>query len=341
VVRVVGRRVAPGTEVSIVTSLDVGAPPSVTLGDDSTAEVVIDGRPEPVSFDLTASADGVAPSSIPLAFLAEDAPSYDLTGTFAQIAYGVVEVSGTGINPSPQTVSAPTISKVTIVQDESGFDVTYETCAVQMPIVCIGVFGEPDPSTTTPGPGFVDAIPDSEMRVPVRGREPGAVFEPEAEALEEPLVVGADLDDPTAPLPDSADDGNVTDPDNDGNPGVTVTNSSLGSDQFIVYRTRTTTLRGVIESSDAIDGSAAGALVASTETVILNADFLTSTFAPVVNGKPSTFRMVRVDGRTGGINISGNDGVGSDVSCADVRQYLADAASVLAPPSNTTASCGE
>jgi hypothetical protein len=336
VVSVEGRRIPAGTVVALASDEDVGVPASITLDDNSRGELLLAARTEPVAFRLTASADGVPPFSIDLAFLSDDAPLYSLTGTFAQIAYGAVSVSGLGIDPSPQTVNAPTLSKVTIVQDETSFQLTFETCAVQMPIVCLAGFGGPSPSTTTPGPGFVDAIPDGTMVVPIRGREPGAIFEPDASEIEAPLVVGADLQDPSDALPTDEDDARLTDPDGDNAPGVTVTNSTLGSDQHIVYRTRTLTMRGVIESSDSIDGSSSGSLLTETETRIVNGDFLSSTFAPEVNGLPSKFRMVRVDGLTGLTNIAGNDGVSDDISCADVRQYLANPANLLAPPPSDT-----
>jgi hypothetical protein len=338
-VHLVGRRMNPGDVVTITTSVDVGLPQTVTLDDALAADLELAPRTEPLDVVITASAAGVPDESITVGFKSDDAPLYNLTGTWAQISYGVVRIEGVGISPSPQVVSAPTIQKVTIEQTDTEIVAHYETCQVKMPIVCIKLgLGDPEPSTTTPSPGFAAAFPITRTPVPVRGREYGSLFQPTDETLSEVLVVGAEMDDPNGPLPDNEDATNLVDADGDGADGLTITNSVLGEESHIVVRMRTSKLVGVIESDDVIDDSAPGSLEGTSETSVLNEGLFAGLFSPTITGLPGIWKMVRVDGETGGPNIENNDGQ-PGITCADVKQYLADPSDVLAAPPGD--SCAE
>jgi hypothetical protein len=325
-----GRRLSSST-VTLTASPTgvVQVPPTLTLDASGHGSIAIDppANPADVTVDLS---DGVATANVVLHFIANDAPAFDLSGTFAEVQYGVVEIGGlVFLSPDPQCVIAPTLLLTKFVQTGTHVTITTTTCNVEMPSVSVVLVGE---STTTVGPGFVDAT-NARSTGPLEADFTNdGTFTPTQPTFGKPLVVGAELANPaTDDLPTTPDDPRVRDDDHDGNPGVTVTNSTEGP-QYTVFRTITSSMTGTISSSDAIDGMVAG----NTETNLLNGG--SGGLSPTVTGKPSPFSFRRVDGKNGTVDISGRDGDPSSISCDDVNAFASELEQ-LAPPPDTSTAC--
>lgn len=322
--------------VSLSTSGALGGLPSSLILDDaggglSHGELVIPPAATPGSVSLTLTAEGVAPVTLELRFIAEGEAAFDLNGTFAQVSYSVVEIGNLiFLNPDPQCLVAPTLSLVTIEQTEEadGTRLTMHTqvCDLTMGDVVVHFVGR---STTHVEQPFIDAI-NADGHAPLSlllaNVSAGASFAVPAEALSEPFILGANLANPrTDPLPTRADDAAQSDDDGDGAPGVTLFNSSQG-EQHIAQRSFTVSMNGSIESSNVLSGASQS----ESESVI----FGDSPISPTVTAKSSPWFMKRVDGPDG---IAGRDGDPA-LTCADVKAYASEL-QALAPPPAASAAC--
>lgn len=124
---------------------------------------------------------------------------------------------------------------------------------------------------------FVGALPSWESRATIQGTGPWLIVIAEYAA-----VIGADLEDPTSnPLPGSADDPRITDPDRDGHPGITVRIEGLVSGEVYVVQRMVRGLEGEL----ALDGRMFGTVLGTNEQQTLGASNLilrafTPTFVP-------------------------------------------------------------
>jgi hypothetical protein len=292
---------------------------------------------QPGVVTLTLRAEGAVPVDVELRFLEEGEAAFDLNGTFAEVAYGTVEIGNLiFLNPNPQCVIAPTFSLVTVEQtqnDDGTAQLTLhsQTCVVKMGDVNVHFVGT---STTHVDQGFIDATnahAPPPLSFPLADIGPGASFDLAPELIATPFIIGADMSaDPDAPLPTVETDARVEDQDFDGNPGVTLTNSTQG-EQHVVYRTRLHALRGTIVGSNGINGETE----AETETKIFGGD---SPLAPTITAMPSPWFQRRVDGRNGSVNIAARDGDPSSISCDDLEAYIGEL-QIEATPPNPNSAC--
>jgi hypothetical protein len=324
-----GRRLTDRVVSVSADSTALALPESIELDDALHGELVVAAPSAPMDVRVTLSVAGAEPVHVELHFIAPDAPAFDLSGTFAEVSYGVVKIGDLAfLDPDPQCVVAPTLLLVEIEQQGAHLTLTSTTCDIQMPSVNVILVGT---SITTVGPGFIDATnarSTGALSFELAAVGPGADFNPPASAFDAPLVVGADLDDPDDALPTSADDPRVTDDDGDGLPGVTITNSNQGA-QHCVFRTITHGMSGLIESSDVVTGIG----TADTESNILNGGGI----SPTVTAQPSPFHFQRVDGRNGAPDIAGRDGDATSISCDDVKAFAAELEAAAPPPDASTA----
>lgn len=124
---------------------------------------------------------------------------------------------------------------------------------------------------------FVGALPSWQSRATIQGIGPWQVHIAEYAA-----VIGADLEDPASdPLPGDADDRRITDPDNDGHPGITVrVEGFVSGEVYVVQRM----IRG-LDGELALDGRMSGNVLGTNEQRTLGASNLllrafTPTFVP-------------------------------------------------------------
>ncbi len=173
-------------------------------------------------------------------------------------------------------------------QSEAGLTVESRYCLVeQEPLGRV---------RTSLGPEFVAAMPAWEAPLtwnPAGGDE--AVF-----VAEHVMVLGARLDEPAGdPLPTDRDDPRVTDPDGDGNPGVTVEVEGFVSGQvYLVQRL----VRGFLGAARS-DGSIAGTVIGAGDQVVIGAsNAILKTFTPQFEHNPdpkrNTFVWVPVPDET-------------------------------------------
>jgi len=138
---------------------------------------------------------------------------------------------------------------------------------------------------TSLGPQFVAAMPSWEASL-TRDSESG-----DAGALrlaEAVIVLGARLDDPAYDaLPADPDDPRVTDPDGDGNPGVTVEVDGFVSGQvYVVQRL----VRGLVGTATP-DGRVTGTVVGAGDQVVVGAsNAILKTFTPRFEHNPDPKR---------------------------------------------------
>lgn len=291
----------------------------------------------PGTVKLTLRGEGAAPVDVELRFIEEGEAAFDLNGTFAEAAYGVVEIGGLiFLNPDPQCVIAPTFSIVTVEQtqnDDGSAQLTLhsQTCVVKMGDVNVYILGT---STTRVEQGFVDATNEhatAPLSFALQDIGPGASFDLPPDTIDEPFIIGANMsDDPNAPLPADENDPRVEDQDHDGDPGVTLINSTQG-EQHVVYRTRLESMRGTIVGSNGIEG----VTEAHTETKIFGGD---SPLSPTITAKPSPWFQRRVDGRNGSVNIASRDGDAASISCDDLEAYIGEL-QIDAPPPDPSTAC--
>lgn len=147
---------------------------------------------------------------------------------------------------------------------------------------------------------FVAALPTWESRATIRGAGPWQVIVAEYAA-----VIGAELEDPISdPLPESADDQRITDPDRDGNPGVTVRVEGLVSGEVYVVQRMVRGLEGELM----LDGRMQGTVLGTNEQQTLGASNLilrafTPTFVPDPEPDRNTFDWTPVAGDQGCADI--------------------------------------
>lgn len=286
---------------------------------------------------LTLRGEGAVPVDVELRFIEEGEAAFDLNGTFAEVAYGTIEIGGLiFLNPDPQCVIAPTFSVVTVEQtqnDDGTAQLTLhsQTCVVKMGDVNVHFLGT---STTRVEQGFIDATnahAPPPLSFAVAELAPGVSFDVPQDAIDDPFIIGADMSaDPNAELPADENDLRVEDQDFDGDPGVTLINSTQG-EQHVVYRTRLTSMSMTIASSNAIEGET----MADTETKIFGGD---SPLSPTITAKPSPWFQRRVDGLYGSVNIASRDGDPSSVSCDDLEAYIGEL-QIDAPPPDANTAC--
>ncbi len=291
-------------------------------------EVTIAAPPTPATVEVRVSGGGAPPAVVALRFFGDGEAGFDLNGTFAQVSYSVVEIGGLiFLNPDPQCVQAPSLALVRVEQSGMDLITTAEICDMKMPDVQVHILGT---SRSHVDPSFIRAMNDAGSEVLEATLAPDGSFSPDVAAFA-PSVLGAELDDPSGPLPTAPDDPRVRDADGDGHPGVTVHNSTQG-DQYTVSRSRLVALDGHVRDSDAIDAVQS----AQTDSVILNGD--NGGLSPVITPMPSPSHLRRVDGRNGAPDIAQRDGDATSISCADVRAYAAELMAA-APPPNTATAC--
>jgi hypothetical protein len=314
VLRFGGRRVAAGTTASVTTSAGALSVSEVAFEDDGQggvrAEAVLRAPDEPAEALVTVREPGGAFATLLVRFVADGEAQFDLTGTFAQFSPARIRMRAATLTPNPQCVVAPAFVKVDIVQEGEQIDATFTTCFVTLAPVR-SIVGE---VTNEAPPAFLGAIPQVRAAFALPDVALGATFDPPPSVV----VSGAALESPTEALPTSPNDARVRDSDGDGRPGVTVINS-LAGEQNVTFR-NTGDTRGVVRSSNHVEGATVGDLTALPESSVLSAS---NGFLPKFESVPSVWEMVRVDGRHGSPNMDTNgDG---DISCAeivDARAFL-------------------
>lgn len=230
----------------------------------------------------------------------------DLNGRFALVSYDRPKTSGLAMFPETQCGEAPTISLVDITQTDAHISMTVTTCVVEPMPVQIDVLGwQPVELTDVPANVVAAMPPIGPVAFDLDdGAVEGARFAPPLSGIGKPQTVGAHLSDPNGTLPSEPSDPQVDDADNDGNPGVTITNTATYSDgtadapadEYVVMRHAIRAFAGTITSSDQIDGSDLGDYQADEGMSLLSS--LESLFVPSGAGLPSTFMMNRVDAST-------------------------------------------
>jgi hypothetical protein len=160
---------------------------------------------------------------------------------------------------------------------------------------------------TSLGPRFLAAMPEWEAPLT---RDAEAEGTGAMRIAENVMVLGARLDDPSRDaLPADEDDPRITDPDGDGNPGVTVEVSGFVSGQvYVVQRL----VRGLLGTA-APDGRATGTVIGAGDQVVIGAsNAILKTFTPKFEHNPdpkrNTFVWVPVpDGSTCESILAGRD----------------------------------
>jgi hypothetical protein len=327
VILITARRV-PGATLSL--SCDdpsITVPATVTLegeGDsvERTARIEVPAPATAKTVSCTISAEGVAPVVVALRFINLGDAEFDVGGTYAQIQYNAVRISGFDLlQNDPDCVRAESVSLVEVTQVGNELTMTTTACSMTMPPVNLDNPFSEDPIVINPSPGtgWIDAA-NAHSSGPVTFTLPsiaaGMAFDVPVEAFGEPMVVGAELaDNDTSELPTSADDDAEKDHDGDGNPGVTIEGGAF--DQHICYRNRMLSMDGVVVDSSLISGT----MLASQESVIFGSAFA----QPTVEGLPATYHMARVDGGGNGApDIRTRAGDPNTITCEDVASYVAE-----------------
>lgn len=135
------------------------------------------------------------------------------------------------------------------------------------------------------GPQFVATMPTwaAPLEPDPEGSGSGSVRIPDRT-----IVLGADLEDPERdPLPDDAEDPRVTDPDGDGNPGITVEVHGLVSGQVYLVQRLVRGLRGNVEPGGRIRGTVTGG---GDQAVIGASNVILKTFTPTFEHNPDPKR---------------------------------------------------
>jgi hypothetical protein len=129
------------------------------------------------------------------------------------------------------------------------------------------------PAGTVLDSAFIASLPEWESAVTIEGEGPWSVRTGDYVA-----VVGAELEDPAAdPLPTDPDDSRVTDPDGDGQPGVTVRIEGVVSGGVYVVQRIERALEGTLAS----DGRMTGTVIGSNQQAKLGAsNFILRAFTP-------------------------------------------------------------
>jgi len=129
------------------------------------------------------------------------------------------------------------------------------------------------PAGTVLDSAFVASLPEWESVVTIEGNGPWRVRTDEYVA-----IVGAELEDPAGdPLPTDPDDSRVTDPDGDGEPGVTVRVEGVVSGGVYVVQRIERSLEGTLTA----DGRMTGTVIGSNQQAKLGAsNFILRAFTP-------------------------------------------------------------
>jgi hypothetical protein len=311
-IAIVARRIADGDSLTVETTAGslTDAAPVVTNGI-ATTRLRAGASAADAIVTVTHPGSGVS-GAVAVRFAEAGEPLFDLTGTFVQLGPARVRLESAALTPDPQCVLAPSTVLVELVQQGRELEAHYTTCAVTFPSVT-SVVGTVENFADA---SFYDAIPVVDASFELSGTALGARYAPPPSVV----VVGAELDAPaTDALPEDENDARVVDADDDGEPGVTVTNS-LGGEQRIVYRNIGET-QGRVRSSVSVVGDELGDLLAKTETRVFG---IGGGFVPRTTALGSVVELQRVDGAFASFDADANgDGV---ISC----QEAVDAAPVVA-----------
>jgi hypothetical protein len=247
----------------------------------------------------------------------------DLNGQFVMLSYDRSEMNWLTLDPQRQCGVTPTLQLVQLTQSGSTVTMSMQTCSFDIPAV--RVLGADVQVTSVP-----DALIDS---IPVQGpftfnvdAVSGAAFAPPLSQVGVPVVMGANLADPTDDLPWYDWDDRVIDSDANGFPGVSLM-SSVGA-QHLVMRHTIRAFAGFIRSSNLIEGTSEGSFRVDNESSLLS---LLDIFVPAGVGLPSTFQMRRIDGANDALDLRGSDGV---LTCDDVRAHATQLEAAFPPLAN-------
>jgi hypothetical protein len=243
-------------------------PPDATIADAGT----IDAMTPP---DATSSPDAMGSPDAGMTGL-------DLTGTFAVqiVSAQVITTSLLGA----QNTRVVTLARAEVMQSGLSAQAVVEVCGISM-----------DPlggETTTYPQAAIASLAHEHLSIALDGTNVGAhaTTQPSAELLgwtsQTPL---------TDPLPTDPNDQRVTDPDHDGNPGVTLQISGFISGSLYIVNRTTIALNGTIMSADRV----AGLNTTTIEQDVLGATnglIPTGPVAAMADQDPnaSTFAMVRL-----------------------------------------------
>jgi hypothetical protein len=247
----------------------------------------------------------------------------DLAGQFVMLSYDRSEMNWLTLDPQRQCGVTPTLAIVDMTQDGATISMSMQTCSFAIPAV--RVLGADVQVTSVP-----DALLAS---IPVQGpfsfdidAVSGASFAPPLSQVGVPVVLGANLDDPTEELPWYDWDDRVIDSDANGFPGVSLM-SSVGA-QHLVMRHTIRAFAGFIRSSNLIEGTSEGSFRVDNESSLLS---LLDIFVPAGTGLPSTFQIRRVDGQHDALDLRGADGV---LTCDDLRAHATQLEASFPPLAN-------
>ena len=214
--------------------------------------------------------------------------------------FAVLQTDPSPFGSGEESMAVTSIMRVAWTQDGTAVAWSETLCGLSSNMV----FG----TTTSYPEAFVSSMPRRTRSAMLSGENTGATL------TAGPFydVVGAELEDPaTDALPTEAGDSRVTDPDGDGNPGVTVDvdQSILGRGSVYVAQRLDQSMEGTLISEDRIEGYVTG----QREQTILGAT--ASWLETEVQERPdpdpnhSFFIMQRVD---------------SSTSCADILASQAE-----------------
>jgi hypothetical protein len=258
---------------------------------------------------------GIAPVA-PIGGEGEGEPAggpVDLNGTFAEISYDLSSLSNVILNPGTQCASEPVLSLVRFAQEGTHITQTKELCAIDFATVNVHWVG---PSETVVPDAFVSALSDA-MSTPIEieltGATAGSLY---SVPPQDPVVLGA-----------VNDDGEAVDSDGDDNPGATL-GTSWG-DQWVTYTRHVLEQRGLVTSSNEIDGSAPGSITVDSSSQMVTS--FENVFMPTGAGLPSVFKMMRVDGANDSEDIANLDG-DPELTCEDVKLHRAALEAALPAP---------
>lgn len=284
-------------------------PPADEPVDEPVDESVDEGPADEAADELDAPPEPEDPG-LGVEQPAPDGTAVDLDGRFAMLSYDRTEMNWITLDPQRQCGATPTIALVDVTHAGSSVSMTMQTCSFAIPAVRVLAA---DVQVTSVPDALIASIPEQGPFTFNIDPVSGATFAPPLAQVGVPLVLGANLADPTEELPWYDWDDRVIDSDGNGFPGVSLM-SSVGA-QHLVMRHTIRAFAGVIRSSNLIEGSAEGSFRVDNESSLLS---LLDIFVPVGAGLPSTFQMRRVDGSNGALDLRGADGV---LTCDDLRAH--------------------
>ncbi len=311
---VLGLGAPAGTVVSLTTTTPgiTFTPAIITLDAQSAGSASFRAPSEAGTVVVQAAMANAAPVTVSVAFTALDAAP-DITGTYATISWAHVEITGGVVEPSPQRVAAPALLLAKIERKADGtLHMVSKMCGIEFPDVNLALGMGCSATSPKFEAAYLAGMEPSDDPIVVEGAPGAWTLRIPASGLNLPTVFGADLVNPNDPLPENEGDARCTDPDNDGHPGITLAIDGQ-DDKYVVMRSATTKFDGEILP----DGSITGEMEGTSESKILNSDWLIETFSPGMRGLPSTFSMFRVDGAQGSDDLANNDLL-PGITCADL-----------------------